>query len=314
MNINEKTMQKTSLVVGLAVLANMLWGSAAPIIKIGYRLFQIASDDTASQILFAGIRFFLAGILAVIIGSVISGKVLVPRRSSVPKVCTLALFQTIIQYVFFYVGCAHTTGTKATIVSSTGSFICILFSSLLFHQEKLTAKKILGCVLGFAGVLLINLDPTGDLDLNMSMVGEGAIILSTCSYAMSSAFTKSFSETENPVMLCGYQFILGGGIMIAAAALFGGRLPLAGFAGVMIILYLASLSAIAFSITSLLFKYNPISRVSVFGFINPIFGVTLSILILNESGQEFGLRGVLALILVCLGVFTVNYNRKKRSG
>jgi len=115
------------------------------------------------------------------------------------------------------------------------------------------------------------------------------------------------------VMLAGYQFILGGGIMIAAAVLFGGRLPFAGFAGVMVILYLASLSAVAFSITSLLFKYNPISRVSVFGFMNPIFGVTLSILILNESGQEFGLRGVIALALVCLGVFTVNYSKKKLS-
>lgn len=311
MNINEKTMQKTSLVVGLAVLANMLWGSAAPIIKTGYRLFQVASDDMASQILFAGIRFFLAGIIALIIGSVINGIILVPTRSSAPKICTLALFQTIIQYVFFYMGCAHTTGTKTTIVSSTGAFISILFSSLLFHQEKLTVKKILGCVLGFAGVLLINLDPTTGFDLNMSLAGEGAIILSTCAYSLSSAFTKSFSKTENPVMLCGYQFVLGGGIMTAAAVLFGGKLLFAGFDSIIIIIYLAFVSALAFSITSLLYKYNPISRVSVFGFINPIFGVTLSILILNESGQEFGLRGLIALALVCLGVFTVNYNSTK---
>lgn len=313
MKINEKTMQKTSLVVGLAVLANMLWGSAAPIIKIGYGIFQIASDDIASQILFAGIRFFLAGILALIIGSIISGKVLVPSRSSVPKICILALFQTIIQYVFFYMGCAHTTGTKVTIVSSTGAFISILFSSLLFHQEKLTAKKILGCVLGFAGVLLINLGPGGGLDLNISLAGEGAILLSTCAYSLSGAFTKAFSKTENPVMLCGYQFILGGGIMIGAAMLFGGQLPFVGLNGIVVVLYLASLSAIAFSITSLLYKYNPVSRVSVFSFMNPIFGVTLSILILNESGQEFGLRGIIALALVCLGVFTVNYSKKKQS-
>lgn len=313
MKINEKTMQKTSLVVGLAVLANMLWGSAAPIIKIGYGIFQIASDDIASQILFAGIRFFLAGILALTIGSIISGKVLVPSRSSVPKICILALFQTIIQYVFFYMGCAHTTGTKVTIVSSTGAFISILFSSLLFHQEKLTAKKILGCVLGFAGVLLINLGPGGGLDLNISLAGEGAILLSTCAYSLSGAFTKAFSKTENPVMLCGYQFILGGGIMIGAAMLFGGQLPFVGLNGIVVVLYLASLSAIAFSITSLLYKYNPVSRVSVFSFMNPIFGVTLSILILNESGQEFGLRGIIALALVCLGVFTVNYSKKKQS-
>ena len=313
MKINEKTMQKTSLVVGLAVLANMLWGSAAPIIKIGYGIFQIASDDIASQILFAGIRFFLAGILALTIGSIISGKVLVPSRSSVPKICILALFQTIIQYVFFYMGCAHTTGTKVTIVSSTGAFISILFSSLLFHQEKLTAKKILGCVLGFAGVLLINLGPGGGLDLNISLAGEGAILLSTCAYSLSGAFTKAFSKTENPVMLCGYQFILGGGIMIGAAMLFGGQLPFVGLNGIVVVLYLASLSAIAFSITSLLYKYNPVSRVSVFSFMNPIFGVTLSILILNESGQEFGMRGIIALALVCLGVFAVNYSKKKQS-
>ncbi|MBR2156425.1 MAG: DMT family transporter [Clostridia bacterium] len=306
-------MQKTSLVVGLAVLANMLWGSAAPIIKIGYGIFQIASDDIASQILFAGIRFFLAGILALTIGSIISGKVLVPSRSSVPKICILALFQTIIQYVFFYMGCAHTTGTKVTIVSSTGAFISILFSSLLFHQEKLTAKKILGCVLGFAGVLLINLGPGGGLDLNISLAGEGAILLSTCAYSLSGAFTKAFSKTENPVMLCGYQFILGGGIMIGAAMLFGGQLPFVGLNGIVVVLYLASLSAIAFSITSLLYKYNPVSRVSVFSFMNPIFGVTLSILILNESGQEFGMRGIIALALVCLGVFAVNYSKKKQS-
>ena len=62
-------MQKAVVVVGLAVLANMLWGSAAPVIKTGYRLFEVAADDTASQILFAGIRFFLAGILA--IGSIL---------------------------------------------------------------------------------------------------------------------------------------------------------------------------------------------------------------------------------------------------
>jgi drug/metabolite transporter (DMT)-like permease len=72
-------------------------------------------------------------------------------------------------------------------------------------------------------------------------------------------------------------------------------------------------SAVAFSLTSLLMKYNPVSRVSIYAFLNPVFGVLLSILILGESGQNFGLRGLLALCLVCAGVFTVNYSKTKTS-
>lgn len=311
MNLNEKTMQKTIVVVSLAVLANMLWGSAAPAIKTGYRLFEVAADDIASLILFAGVRFFLAGILAIIIGSIINGNVILPTKSSLPKICVLALFQTIIQYILFYIGCAHASGTKVTIASSTGAFLSILVSALLFRQEKLTARKILGCVLGFTGVVLVNLSP--ELDFNMSLIGEGLVILSTCAFAISNAFTKLFSRTENPVMLCGYQFILGGAVLTALGFFMGGRLSFPGVGGLVLILYLAMISAVAFSCTSILMKYNPVSRVSIFGFLNPMFGVTLSILILKESGQEFGIKGLIALILVCIGVFVVNYQKQNKT-
>ena len=309
MNLNEKTMQKASVVVSLAILANLLWGSAAPTIKTGYRIFEIVSEDIPSIILFAGTRFFIAGVLTVIIGSIINGKLLIPGKSALPKICVLASFQTVLQYIFFYIGCAHASGTKVTIASSTGSFISILISALIFRQEKLTLRKILGCMLGFGGVVLVNLSPGQGLDLDMSLMGEGFIIISTCAFALSSAFSKHFSRTENPVMLCGYQFILGGAVMILAGLMLGGSLAYPGGIGIALVLYLAMVSAVAFSITSILMKYNPVSRVSVFGFLNPIFGVTLSILLLKESSQEFGIKGIIALILVCLGVFTVNYTK-----
>jgi len=313
MNFSEKTMQKTAVVVVLAGLANLLWGSAAAVIKTGYRIFQVSSEDLISQILFAGIRFFLAGILTVLLGSLIQGKALLPQKSSLPKIGVLALFQTIVQYVFFYMGCAHASGTNVAIAVSTGSFISILFSAFLFRQERLTGKKVLGCLLGFSGVVLVNLGGEGGLSRNMTLLGEGAIILSSCSFALSSCFTKSFSRTENPVMLCGWQFVLGGFLMMAAAFGMGGRLAPAGFTGIFLVLYLAMVSAVAFSLTSLLMKYNPVSRVSIFGFLNPVFGVALSMLLLGESGQEFGLKGFLALALVCAGVVLVNY-RKARAG
>lgn len=313
MNLNEKTMQKASVVVSLAVLTNLLWGSAPAFIKTGYAMFQVGASDTASQILFAGCRFFLAGILAVLLGSLLNGGWLLPRKSSLPKIGVLALFQTIIQYVFFYIGCAHAAGYKVSIATSTGCFICILISALIFHQEKLTGRKMLGCVLGFAGVVLVNLGSAGSLSLDMSFTGEGFIMFSTISFALSTVLTKAYSKTENPVMLCGWQFILGGAVMIIVALLLGGRLVSPGPKGIALLLYLAMVSAVAFSLNSTLMKYNPVSRISVFNFLNPVFGVLLSVFMLKEGSQVFGLKGIAALVLVCLGVFTVNYSKEKKT-
>lgn len=313
MKLNEKTMQKALVVLGLSVLANMMWGSAAPSIKTGYALFHLASDDTVSQLLFAGLRFFFAGALTIVIFSLMGGKLLLPRRSALPKIGVLALFQTIIQYVFFYTGCANASGTNVAIGTSTGAFFTILVSCLIFRQERLTARKVIGCLLGFAGVVLINLSSDNGLSLDISLAGEGAIILSSVSFAFSGAFIKRYSQTEDPAMLCGWQFILGGAVMIIGSFALGGRLDIsgAGLGGVLLIGYLALVSAVAYGITSVLMKYNPVSKVSVYNFLNPVFGVILSILILKESGKDFGLRGVIALALVCAGVLTVNFAGKK---
>lgn len=70
---------KNVVIWAVATICCALWGSAFPCVKIGYSLFHIVADDTFTQILFAGIRFFIAGILAIIIFSVVQRKVLVPK-------------------------------------------------------------------------------------------------------------------------------------------------------------------------------------------------------------------------------------------
>ena len=47
----------------MAVVCNVLWGSAFPFIKLGYRLFAIDSADTASILCFAGVRFMMGAAL-----------------------------------------------------------------------------------------------------------------------------------------------------------------------------------------------------------------------------------------------------------
>ena len=306
--MKEKWMRKTVVVWLGALLCCALWGSAFPCIKLGYRYFEIASGDTASQILFAGCRFALAGVLAIAIGSVLGKRLLLPRKSACGKIATLGLFQTIIQYVFFYVGLANTTGVKASVIEGVNVFIAILVASLLFHQEKLTAQKMLGCAVGFAGVVLVNVTGSG-MDMSFRFTGEGFIFLSTIAYAFSSVFLKRYSKEEDPVMLSGWQFVFGGLILAVCGLLAGGRLTAVTGAGIAMLFYLAVVSAAAYSLWGILLKYNPVSRVTVFGFMNPVFGVLLSALLLQET-ESLGVMSVAALILVCVGIYLVNFGKE----
>ena len=143
------------------------------------------------------------------------------------------------------------------------------------------------------------------------MTGEGFIFFSTFAYAVSSVLLKRYSDKEEPVVISGYQFVIGGLVMILGGFAMGGRLTNVTSAGAMMLLYLALVSAVAYSLWATLLKYNPISRVAVFGFMNPVFGVILSAILLKESGQISGVQTVISLILVCIGIYVVNYGKEK---
>lgn len=310
MDTKEQFMRKTIVVWLGALLCCALWGSAFPCIKIGYQMFAIASEDVAAQILFAGLRFSVAGMLALFIGSGLNRKLLIPKRASWSKILKLSMLQTVLQYLFFYVGLANTTGVKASIIEGMNVFIAILVASLIFHQETLTGRKVLGCVIGFFGVVLVNLNGNG-FDLNLTFIGEGFIFLSTVAYAFSSVYLKRYSQNENPVILSGWQFVFGGVIMTICGLLMGGRLTLWTMDGVAMLIYLALISAVAYSLWGILLKYNPISKVAVFGFMNPVFGVLLSAVLLKEA-DSIGMMCIVALALVCVGIYIVNAQPKTK--
>ena len=310
MNKNKSLLEKPTMVVIVAVLCCLLWGSAFPCIKLGYQLFDIPSGDSSSQILFAGIRFTLAGILVILAGSIMQGKLLKPSKAAIPKVLKLCMFQTVLQYIFFYIGLAHITGVKGSIVNAVNVFFTILVSCLLFRLEKLDRQKLIGCIIGFAGVIIVNLG--GEFDMSFTFLGDGFLMISAFAYALSSVLIKIYGKDENPVMLSGYQFTAGGLIMILAGLVMGGRLNAVTFQGILLLLYMAFISAGAYTLWSLLLKYNPVSKVAVFGFCTPIFGVILSAVILGES-TSFQLKTLVALMFVCVGIIIVNYKKKQEN-
>ena len=301
--MEKKNRMQSTVVVWLgALICCALWGSAFPCIKIGYQMFEIPQDAVATQILFAGLRFTLAGILVILIGSVLSGNLLKINRQNALKILKLSLLQTVLQYLFFYIGLANTTGVKASIIEGVNVFIAIFVASLIFRQEKLTMGKLAGCLIGFAGVVLVNLNGNG-LDMSFHLNGEGFIFLSTVAYAFSSVYLKRYSKTENPVLLSGWQFVAGGLVMTIMGLLMGGKITKVTATGIAMLFYLACISAAAYSLWGILLKYNPVSRVAVFGFMNPVFGVILSAFLLGEREQASGIKSIIALILVSIGIY-----------
>jgi len=309
MNQNKTTLTKTWVVAALACVCCILWGSAIPVIKTGYRLMQVDSADTASQIVFAGVRFALAGILVLIFASVQERKIMLPDRNILKYAVPVCLAQTVCQYFFFYIGVAHTSGVKGAIITGLGNFIAILLSCLVFRKERMTGRKMFGCILGFAGVVVINLMGSS-MDAGFKLTGEGFVLIAQISYGMSTVLINIFSRKVSPVILSGTQFTIGGIILFLIGKGMGGHLGHVTAGGIGIIFYLAMVSAVAYTLWSVLLAWNDVSKVAIFGFVNPLFSVILSALMLGEVRQAFNMGSLIALFLVCVGIYVVN--RKDR--
>ena len=295
-----------------AFICCVLWGSASPAIKIAYQLFRIGPEDTASRIMLAGARFMLAGAMTVLFGSVLARKRLVPGKGSWKQIGILALVQTVGQYYFFFMALANISGVRGSIINASGNFIAILFAAFLFRFEKMTLKKIAGCVVGFAGIIVImggwKALVSGGA---MTLAGEGAMLAADLFYGASGCLIKIFSRKENPVTLSGYQFMLGGVILFAIGVLMGGQLHFYTASCWWNLLYLGLISAGAYTLWGVLLKHNPVSRVSILGFMNPVMGVLLSALFLGEGSEAFSLTGLLAVLLVSAGIVIVNIDHPK---
>lgn len=312
MTQKQNTLTKTGIVALLACVCCILWGSAIPAIKTGYRLMEVDAADTASQIVFAGVRFTLAGLLVLIFASIREKKVLIPDRTILKYAVPVCLAQTVGQYFFFYIGVAHTSGVKGGIITGLGNFIAILMACLIVRNERMTGRKMAGCVLGFAGVVVINLMGKS-LDMGFTLTGEGFILISQVAYGISTILINIYSKKVSPVVLSGTQFTMGGVVLTLIGIGMGGHLGNITAVGVVIIFYLAMVSAVAYTLWSVLLAWNDVSKVAIFGFVNPLCSVILSALILGEVKQAFNTGSLVALLLVCAGIYIVNCKAKQKN-
>lgn len=294
--------QDRRTVILSALLCCLLWGSAFPAIKAGYQLLSITRDEVPSQLVFAGWRFVLAGVLLLGFAALTRRRVFdfTPRQGG--QLIALGLVQTTVQYVFFYIGLAHATGAKSSIMNATGAFFSVVLAHFLFKNDKLTPVKTLGCLLGFGGVMAVTLKP-GAFDMEFSLLGEGFVIIAAFILSAASIYGKRLSQSMDAVVMTGWQLGIGGTVLVAIGMVSGGHLSAMSPAAFGLLIYMGVLSAIAFALWGILLKYNPVGLVATFQFLIPVFGVLLSALVLGEQVLEW--KNAAALVLVCVGIWLV---------
>lgn len=300
---NTITLTNKKIVALIATLCCLLWGSAYPAIKNGYILFNLLPTDVSSKLVFAGYRFILAGIIVLLFAQISGREIFTITRVNIFKIFILGITQTMLQYIFFYIGLSNTTGVKGAIMNSMGTFFSVILAHYIYKNDKLNIQKIIGCIIGFMGVAIANFS-MDLLNFSFRISGEGFIIIAAFIFSASAIYGKKLSQDIDVMLITGYNLFMGGILLTLIGLISGGRVNHFTLESSLLLFYMALLSAVAFSLWTLLLKYNKVGAVSIFNFLIPIFGAMLSSIFLGENILEA--KNIIALILVCLAIYLVN--------
>lgn len=286
-----------------ALLCTALWGSAIPVVKTGYELFAIAPDDAFAKLFFAGVRFLLAGLAVIALTVILGRRPIVPERSQWSGIVALSAAQTIMQYFFFYLGLGNTSGVRGSVLSATSTFFSVILAHFVFSDDRLTPRKVVGCLAGFGGVLVIL---GGGLAVGgVRLTGEGFVLISALGQGLGALVSRKITPGRDPMQITGWQLAFGGCVLLAVGLLGGGAryLSVTG-PGLALLAYLAALTSVSFSVWTVLLKHHPVGKVMIYMFLIPVFGAVLSGIMLGES--IFTARNFAALVLVSVGIAVVN--------
>ena len=288
----------------LAVICSVGWSLAYPFIKLGYQSFQIASDDLGGKILFAGIRFFMAGLFVMLFCAFRKTGLDLKDKRDLRWLLLLALVNTTLHYMFAYIGLGYNSSARSTILDSLGGFILIFLSAMIFADDKMTTHKILGSLLGLAGIVLINIQPGEDFFKDVTFRGDGMILLNAVFSAIGGLLTRIVSKKMNIMMATGQSMAIGGALMLVIGIIIGPAAPwVITVRGLMILLVLIMISAVCFGIYNELLAWHPISQIAIYNALIPVLGVIFAALILSE---ELKWQYFLSVLMVAAGIYIVN--------
>lgn len=296
-------------VIGFAMVCSILWGSAFPVLKISHQELQMAPNDPIAQIVFAGLRFLLAGLIILVFLLFTNRKQLYIKRSQLLILVLFGTIQTAVQYYFFYNGLTKVSGMQGSILSSSGTFLAVLLAHFFYKNDRMNWKKAIGILAGLAGIMMANWGQ--EFQFQFQWTGEGFVIMSGLTSAITTIIAKELAVEIHPITLTGWQLTIGSVVLllIGAPQLSAGAITFTPF-GWGLLIYAALLSSVAFALWTTILKYNKAGEVSIYNFLTPVFGTVLSAILI--PGEKLNLSILLAIALVAAGIIVMNYSSRKK--
>jgi drug/metabolite transporter (DMT)-like permease len=290
-------------IVFLAIFACIIWSTAFAVIKIGL--------PYCTPMLFAGIRFILAGLLLMpFCGGVKT--YFKSIRSALRTIVKVSLFQTFLLYSLFFWGMSLVPGSTGAIVTGSSPLITAIAAHIILKNDKLSFRKAIYIFAGILGVISISIDRRFITGTSFKELAGIIILLgSTTASALGNIVVSADKSNVEPVTLNSAQMGLGGFILLLFSFLVEGS-PQITFAKQFIfaLLWLSFISAAGFSIWFYLIKKErvKVSELNMWKFIMPILGALISWTLLKNDSPT--VLSVIGMLIVAFSVLFFHLRKK----
>ena len=297
---------KKSKAILLSLVVMALWGSLFPCVKIGYSAFDIDTSKVSNVLMFAAMRFTLCGLLVCSFCFLKRKTMSVPSIKSGLNIAWIGLFAIVLHYACTYIGLTMTDSSKTALLKQAGALIYICFSFLFFKDEKFGAAKIIGAIIGFCGILAINLSSS-----RMAFsVGDGLILCASVCTVVSNVISRRSAQSSSPLWITGISQLFGGLMLLIVSRLLGGAFPHFTVKGSLIFMYICAASIVGYTLWYHILKTNELSKLFIIKFAEPLFACAFGAILLGEN--IFRLQYLAAFLLISLGIVVGHYTGGKR--
>ena len=291
--------------VFLSLIVMALWGSLFPFVKIGYNVFGIDSGNIPSILMFAGTRFLVCGGIICIIATIRrklnkNAETVFPKRKTFFVILLIGLFSIILHYAFTYIGISTTDSSKTALIKQLGSLIYVCFAFLFFKNESYSIWKIVGAIIGFAGIIAINYNPGG---ITFSH-GDILIILASFCTVVANVLSKKTLEQNSPFWVTGISQFWGGAVLFLISLIMGADLLKFDLYSLLVFAYICAASTVAYLLWNYILRTSELSNMFIIKFAEPLFACLFGAILLSEN--IFKWQYLIAFVLISVGIILGN--------
>lgn len=289
----QKTMSTTAWLILLSLGA--LWG-------ISFVFSKIAVTEI-EPITLVFIRVFLAAIVLHAV-CLVRGVRMPTTLKAWFDYGVMGFFNSGLAFALIFWAQQFIDASLSAILIAAAPFCTVLLAGLFLADERFSAPKMFGIIIGFAGVILV-IGPRYLLGLGENFIAEMAVLLAAVSYGISSVWGRRFAG-EHPLATAAGQLTASAALMLPLAFLFESPLQMTMPSPLVIgsVIALATLStALAYILFFRVLKMAGATNTTMVGMLIPVFTILFAVPILGETISVLKIMG---MIVIALGMLVLD--------